>query len=286
MSSVKKPPVKEAKSLFENKASGDSRNLEREFSKFREELKGMFLEQDKKITDKLQKIDDRFSKIIEDFKQELTEVKEEVSVTKQNLVSVSEKVIEIEKSLDFQSKTALENEKQRKENLKKTEENLDLRIEILNQKLMLMEKQDRKYNLLVYGINERKPENIYDVARNLFIDDLGIDTGRVNNMYFANGHRLKSVNGVAPRPFIIRFTSSDDWELVLSQAYKLGGKQKRITSDLPVIMKKERGRLVKEAYKIRKEENLQTRIREKGLQVILEVRKESGEEWERRDVSK
>ena len=56
MSSVKIAPVKEAKSLSENTASGDSRNLEREFSKFRDELKGMFLEQDKKISDKLQKM--------------------------------------------------------------------------------------------------------------------------------------------------------------------------------------------------------------------------------------
>ena len=75
-------------------------------------------------------------------------------------------------------------------------------------------------------------------------------------MYTADGHGMKTEQ--RPTPFINCFTSYEDWELVLSQAYKLGGKQKRITTDLPVTMKKERGRLIREAYRIRKEEKLQT----------------------------
>ena len=48
-------------------------------------------------------------------------------------------------------------------------------------------------------------------------------------------------------------------------------------------MKLERDRLAKAAYKIRKEENLQTRIRDKDLDLYLEVRKEKKGKWVRRE---
>ena len=50
----------------------------------------------------------------------------------------------------------------------------------------------------------------------------------------------------------------------------------------PVQMKNERGRLAKVAYKIRKEEKMQTRIKDKGLEVYLEVRKDENDLWAKR----
>ena len=61
---------------------------------------------------------------------------------------------------------------------------------------------------------------------------------------------------------------------MLSNAYKLVGSKRRIIADWPVQMKNERGRLSKIAYRIRKDELLQTRIKDKGLDVYLEVRKD------------
>ena len=75
----------------------------------------------------------------------------------------------------------------------------------------------------------------------------------------------------------MRFAAYEDRELVLANAYKLAGTKRKILSDLPVVMKKERGRLASEAYKIRHDEELQTRIKDKGLDVYLEVRKESSD---------
>lgn len=281
---VKVAPVKDTKSLFDNAACGDSKTLEKEFSKFREEMKALFREQDNMISNKLQKLNDKFTKIFEDCKEEIAGFKEEVSETKEKVLAVSQKVADIEESLDFQSKTITENETKRETELKQAEERLNEKIEKLNRKLMMLEKHDRKYNLLFYGFKEDKSENIYEVTRNLFVEELGIDPERVRDMYFANGHRIKAESTTGPRPFIIRFTSYEDRELVLSQAYKLGGKRKRITTDLPVKMKRERGKLVKEAYKIRKEEELQTRIRDKELNVVLEVRKEKEDKWEIREI--
>ena len=118
-----------------------------------------------------------------------------------------------------------------------------------------MEKHDRKYNLLVYGIREEIDENIFDKMRSLFITDLEISANRVNDMYFAHGHRLPSKKKGVPRSIIIRFTSYGDRELVLANAYKLGGTRRRIISDLPRKMKKTRGLLATEAYKIKKMKN-------------------------------
>ena len=50
------------------------------------------------------------------------------------------------------------------------------------------------------------------------------------------------------------------------------------------MMKKEQNRLAKKAYKIRKGELLQTRIREKGLSVYLQVRKDENASWVRREL--
>ena len=69
-----------------------------------------------------------------------------------------------------------------------------------------------------------------------------------------------------------------------SRAYKLAGSRRRILSDLPVDMKKERGRLAKAAYDIRQNEKLQTRIRDKGLEVFLEVRKSRDDLWAKREA--
>ena len=85
-------------------------------------------------------------------------------------------------------------------------------------------------------------------------------------MCFMNGHRYPS-RGAGPNPIILHFTSFDDRELVSSHAKNLLNTKKRILTDLPVSMKKKRDRIAKLAYEIRQTENLQTRIKNKGLDV-------------------
>ena len=120
---------------------------------------------------------------------------------------------------------------------------------------------------------------MFDKMRNVFVDDLRLDSYRVGNTYFAYAHRLPAERNDGPRPLIMRFAAYEDRELVLANAYKLAGTKRRILSDLLVVMKKERVRLASEAYKIRHDEELQTRIKDKGLDVYLEVRKESSDKW-------
>lgn len=72
--------------------------------------------------------------------------------------------------------------------------------------------------------------------------------------------------------------------MVLSQAHNLRGSKRRIVSDLPVVMKKERNRLAQVAFKIRQKEKIQTRIKDRGLNVFLQVRKDKDDLWVRRDA--
>ena len=49
-------------------------------------------------------------------------------------------------------------------------------------------------------------------------------------------------------------------------------------------MKNERSRIATAAYDIRQKEDMHTRIRDKGLEVFLEVRKTAADKWMKRFV--
>ena len=83
---------------------------------------------------------------------------------------------------------------------------------------------------------------MYEKMRNIFKEDLGLDSCKVNKMYFAHAHRLPSDNSDGPKPLIMKFAACADRKLVLSNAYKLVGTRRRILSDLHLVMKKERGK--------------------------------------------
>jgi hypothetical protein len=57
----------------------------------------------------------------------------------------------------------------------------------------------------------------------------------------------------------------------------------QVLDDLPVSMKEERFLLSHVAYKIRKNEKLQTRIRDDGAHMMLETRKSISDKWSRRE---
>ena len=71
---------------------------------------------------------------------------------------------------------------------------------------------------------------------------------------------------------------------MLSHAKHLLKTGKRILTDLPVPIKLKMDRIAKKAFKIRTEEKLQTRIKDKGLDLYLEVKKNKSDTWVRRDI--
>ncbi|CAG2206908.1 unnamed protein product [Mytilus edulis] len=136
-----------------------------------------------------------------------------------------------------------------------------------------------KYNILIYGIDDtKKDENVYAITRKLFSEDMHIDERKANAIPIANAHRVPT-HGKGPKPIIVRFLHFGDKQLIMSNAHNLKGKKIRILDDLPISMKEERYLLSHNAYKIRKRDKLQTRIRAKGAHMTLETRKNSSEEW-------
>lgn len=271
---------------------GQASSKTTEFVSFKEEIRDMLKSMNKTIsrnvtdtiTEKIETLDQIFSNMFTEIKEDIKGIRTEVLEAKAEVDKVKTKMDEMEVTLEFQEKILTENDENQKANLNKVKAEIDTKLRELNEKILLMEKQDRKYNLLFYGFPEEGSENLFDKLRKVFVKDLEIDSVTVENMYFVHGHRMPVEIQEGSRPIILRFAHYGDRELVLSRAFKLGGTKKRILSDLPVVMKKERRRLAKEAYTIRKGEGLQTRIKDKGLDVYLEVRKESVDKWVKRAV--
>ena len=199
--------------------------------------------------------------------------------------TVRETVSDMEKSVQDNSNRMDDIEKGQEEKIKAATAVLDAKLQELYNKLLLLEKQDRKYKLLFYGFQEVAGENVYDVIRQSLINDLKLDEERVQNMYFVAGHRVPS-KAAGPKPIIIRCTSLEDRELILLGSKNYGGMKKRVVVDLPKCMKEQRSALVNTAYEIRQSEDIQTRIRDKGLEVFLEVRKDTSDKWVKRAVKK
>jgi hypothetical protein len=170
----------------------------------------------------------------------------------------------------------IENEK-----LEKQKTDLQKQIESLSEKVVLLGKHERKYNILSYGIDDSdQDENIYAVTRHLFTQDLEIDHRKANAIPIANANRLPT-RSKGPKPIIVRFVHFGDKQLVMSRTHTLSGKQIPILDDLPVSMKEERFLLSHVAYNIRKNEKLQTRTRDDGAHIMLETRKSISDKWSR-----
>lgn len=276
-----------------------------ELTKFKDELRAMFAgmlsKSEERMSKQISVLETKFMASVEglrkDLTVEMTEMRVEMEGTKgeiktvresmqratSSVKAVTEKVSEIEKSLEFQSGQIKDMDKTCDNKIREVTANLNEKIRELSNGMLIREKQERKYNLLFYGFPEEADEDVFDILKESFITELHLNEDRVRNMYFTNGHRIPS-KAVGPKPIILRFSSFEDRELVLSNASNYAGKRKRVLVDWPAEMKQERSRLAKKAYDIRKSEEIQTRIRDKGLDVFLEVRKDNNERWQKRAV--
>ena len=219
-------------------ASGKSgkSELDEKFEKFQNEMRSLFQKLDDSIDEKINKLDDKFSNRFEELKTEIGTLKADIEVNTVDIGAINETLAEQEKAIEFNNNQIIESDEKRRKDIKKLEKSVDDKIKLLDQKLMLLEKHDRKYNLLIYGINEDAGEKLYDKMRRFFVNDLGIEEERAQRIHFVNGHRYPTKSS-GPNPIILRFSCWDDRELVLSQAKNLLNTRKRILTDLPVPMK-------------------------------------------------
>ncbi|CAG2220129.1 unnamed protein product [Mytilus edulis] len=158
--------------------------------------------------------------------------------------------------------------------------------ELERENQLFLEKHERKYNILIYGIRQKQDENIWQVVDNFFVKDLGIEKFKAESFPLANAHRIPSrapvVGQKRPDAIIVRFMHYEDKQVIMQNAYKVANKKIRIVDDLPVIMKEARNDLAKAAFKIRNDEKLQTRIKVRGIVLVLETRLNSKDVWNTR----
>ncbi|CAG2230944.1 unnamed protein product [Mytilus edulis] len=244
-----------------------------------DDLKTLIMGIDKKVTvfsTQLNKVERNLTSMINEVKADVNVLNVKYETSHKELKSLRNDFTELEevfKGMDAQIQF-IENDKLEKQKIE-----LQKQIDDLKEQAVLLEKHDRKYNILIYGIDDtKKDENVYAITRKLFSEDMHIDERKANAIPIANAHRVPT-HGKGPKPIIVRFLHFGDKQLIMSNAHNLKGKKIRILDDLPISMKEERYLLSHNAYKIRKRDKLQTRIRAKGAHMTLETRKNSSEEW-------
>lgn len=279
---MKSPSLHEKKTEGRNKGlAAEVKSTGSEFDKFKEDIKGFFQKYDEKLENRLAHFDKKFTSIFEELKKEMNAMRVEVYDAKNELKELKVKVDTMEESVKYHSEVAEEKADAMGDLYHKQK----VYLEELEKKLLYQEKHDRRYNLLFYGIPEVKGKNLEVEMKDFFKTKLDIPKESVDSMLFANYHRIPS-ESKGPRPVIVKFVCMSHRDLVYSKSFHpiLRDEKKRILSDLPVAMKRQRGKLAKYAYNIRQAEKKQTRIVEKGLSVYLEVRKDKESDWEKHEV--
>ncbi|CAG2225171.1 unnamed protein product [Mytilus edulis] len=254
------------------------------------DLKNIMLSIDSKVTNfssRLDSVEKNLTELISDVKSEVGQVKSDLSITNTEVQQLRQDHNELERGVGHLESqfNCLETEK-----LELLKLDIDKKLTSLKECQVLLEKHDRKYNVLIYGVEQKPNEIIWEVIDNLFVKDLGIEKFKADSFPIANAHRIPAkapVEGTKrPDAIIVRFMHYDDKQCIMAQAYKLAKKRIRIVDDLPVIMKEARNDLAKIAYNIRTKEKLQTRIRARGVHLVLETRLNARDVWNvRKDIS-
>ena len=223
--------------------------------------------------------------------------------------SINRRLTDVETTVEFNSAKIVEVETA----IPTVRASLQDEISDLKEKLLLMEIYNRKQNLLFYGVEEQREENIYKTLLEVFIL-LGVDEKTAQEINLINAHRLPRRNDppdhttdarsgpttgrATPAPIIAKFIKMTDRDLILSTFENIKRPREalplataaaaanppptsRITvrTDLPPTLKARRGHLASVAYKLRKEKNLATRIKMQGVKIVLQWKEKGTSTW-------
>lgn len=181
--------------------------------------------------------------------KQLTEIKTEIE-------DLKEKTRQLETNVEFQ-------EADNKE-----------KFDMLDARMTALEFHSRKYNLIFQGLKSKQWEE-ETAVKNFIKETLQITT----DPQLANVHSLDSKTD--KRLIICRFTQWKDREAcVFAARKKLKGTAFSVVTDLPVALRSRRTELLKQCRKMR-EEKMQARVIEKGMNIILQTRKASSEAWKK-----
>ena len=139
---------------------------------------------------RLKRVEEKFTGVINEMREEISDMHKEKIDIKADKDDVKSQADGVEKSINFHAAKVEDMEKDRNDTRLKLERDLTEKNEELDRKLLQLEKQDRKYNLIFYEIAEERQEKLYEKMRNFFIEYLEIEPVRARQIHFSNGHRL------------------------------------------------------------------------------------------------
>ncbi|CAC5375117.1 unnamed protein product [Mytilus coruscus] len=225
------------------------------------------------IETRLNSVEKNLTQLISYIKSEVGQVKSDLSITKNDVGQLRQDHNELERGVGHLESqfNCLETGK-----LEALKIDLDKKLASLKESQVLHEKHDRKYNILIYEIEQKQNEIIWEVLDNFLVKDLGIEKFKVDSFPIANAHRIPSkapvVGTKRPGAITVRFMHYSVKQCVMANAYKVANSKLRIVDDQPVILKEAHNDLAKIAYNSRTNEKLKTRIRARGVHLILETR--------------
>ncbi|CAG2192465.1 unnamed protein product [Mytilus edulis] len=203
------------------------------------DLKQIMMSIDSKVTNfssRLDSVEKNLTELISDVKSEVGQVKSDLSITNTEVTQLRQDHNELERGVGHLESqfNCLETEK-----LEKLKLDIDKKLASLKECQVLLEKHDRKYNVLIYGVEQKPNEIIWEVLENLFVKDLGIEKFKADSFPIANAHRIPAkapVDGTKrPDAIIVRLMHYDDKQFIMAQAYKVAKKRIRIVDDLPLL---------------------------------------------------
>lgn len=234
----------------------------------------------------------------------------DVNIIKKDLSETKRAVVELEKAVNFNAEKIKSIEKESlpklTEDLERKNQELERKLVLLE---MHQRKQNLLVYGVHENRNENIFKTVTEIM-SFFFKIPPVDAAKIHlvNAHRLPAPQVGPGKEAAIRPIIIRFTKmvdrdrllnafeesrrqrpapnagglpqpADQPEIPLQQtpddpAQALAQKFERVTvrTDLPPEMKRERGRLAAEAYKLRKEKNLSTRIRINGTNLYLQTR--------------
>jgi hypothetical protein len=163
-------------------------------------------------------------------------------------------------------------------------EQLEETISELQKSLLTTQTYSRKYHLILYGVDgfENSPRATIERVRTFAAESLKLGESFAKNLTIRNAHRLQKRESGAT-PIIVVFLYWAERDDFLKAGRNLAGTKMRVSTDLPPVLKQKRGMLAHRAYEIRRDENVQARVQERGIDIWIETRKTSTEPWRKRD---
>ena len=173
----------------------------------------------------LESKDKENTKRLETMQSDLDQANAEISL-------LCEQVQSLEESLKF---TQAEHEEVKERVNTCEEEQMRNEDELIRQNIY-----SRRWNLIIYGIEESEIENCTAQVKNVMLSSLKINEEIINSTKFCGVHGLgksKQISG-KPRPVIACFTCREDRELAWRQRYNLKGSRYSLAKDLPPAVRK------------------------------------------------